>query len=238
MSRFSYPSPRLAAGLILTIEIAYWFAARLVASYHPQGWSDIEFELFRSAMRITATLALWWCFKGAILSRSSTRNIRAVHPGLLVGIVIFLIVPLACADMKLQGNFQWIYAATSICVGLHEELLWRGVILNALARRFPTLFAVVLCNGLFTAWHYGMMAPHLWTFAQVFVACAVLSIVYIRTGSIMLAIGLHSVYDVIVALSPFMKSPLPLSLGVAMLLAAWVSVSLDQTWQRRTISSI
>lgn len=228
------PGPKLAIALVWMAEIFYWLAVRLIDRHHPDDWGNNEIELFRTAMRVLASLVLCWCFMPKIVSLSQQR-FQYKQPILYVVIALFFLVPVICGNEKLQGNFQLLYAATSIFVGIHEEFLWRGIILTTFLKRMSPLNAIVLSNIYFAVWHVGMVSPAAWTFAQVFLAGVVLSLVYLRSGSIILVIFLHSIYDAIAAMSPIISSPYPLKVGVLILLVATViGLAIPPMYRQRT----
>lgn len=126
--------------------------------------------------------------------------------------------------MGLAGSFQWLYSATSIFVGIHEELLWRAFVVITLARFAPMPVAIAVSNMLFSAWHYGMFPSTVWNYLQAFLAGVAFSLLYLRTGSLWVVIGVHSLFDIIVAVSPLAPFPLAAVSNPALLLAACLAL--------------
>jgi membrane protease YdiL (CAAX protease family) len=216
------PASKKSIKIVVATETIYWIVFRLVAVYHPNDWGDIEIELARSFLRIIASLILWRYFKTQIIVLENQKN-RRVLLDLSLAIVLFLTVGILCGDSNLHGNFRLIYCATSIFVGVHEEFLWRGIILNGLLKKTTKLGAILFCNLYFLTWHLGVLQATTVSFIHIFLAGSVISIIYLRSGSIVLAIALHSIYDAINALSPFYQSPLSWGVGNFILIFTAVS---------------
>ena len=73
---------------------------------------------------------------------------------------------------------------------LFEEILFRGILLPALAKRFGATASVVAVSVLFAGIH-----GHVPSLVPLFVLSAALCLAYIRTGSLATNIAMHAVFN-------------------------------------------
>lgn len=115
---------------------------------------------------------------------------------------------------------QFVFALTSIAVGIREEILYRGVLQTLIEKRLGWIWAIVLSNVVFTLYHYGA-----WEFTTskvlelFFVGCFV-GLLYRGTGSLIIAIVFHSIYDAIWCFTPYLEKPWHWAWGSAMQILA------------------
>lgn len=123
------------------------------------------------------------------------------------GIVLYL-VPLLGFLLVLSGGegIDWrgvlAVLVLTICVGIGEELAYRGVVLNGLGARLPLVAAVYLTAVLFGLLHSVNVLAGLSVFQAVFqvvftsIAGSVLAWIYLFSGrNLLLVITLHFGYD-------------------------------------------
>jgi membrane protease YdiL (CAAX protease family) len=192
-------------------------ATRITIHHFP--WTSLEAESIRTALRIGTALVYWWLLKPLILSRrpdlSSFRN-----PAIALALLLFLSIPILVGDYRLASNAAILFAITSLPVGIKEEFLFRGIMQNLLVQRYGSLQGVLITSLIFTLWHIGVWNPTVWTFSQIFFAGVILGMVYVRSGSILAVIILHTVYDAIFSFTPFAAIRLNENWGFIPLLSA------------------
>jgi len=210
--------------IVAISELLFVVATRVVIHYFP--WTSVEAESIRTALRIGTALLYWWLLKPVILSR--TPDLPSLKsPAVLLALLAFLTIPVLVGHYELASNVAILFAVTSLAVAIKEEFLFRGIMQNLLADRFGALKAIFITNLVFTAWHIGTWEPSIWTFSQIFFAGVLLSLIYLRTGSIMAVIVLHTVYDAIFSFTPLISPPLNENWGFIPLLG---SVALAAYW--------
>jgi uncharacterized protein len=101
--------------------------------------------------------------------------------------------------VQLIGGPQWLLALAVIGVGapLSEELLFRGFLFSALARRLGPGGAGLATSLAWTAMHYGYTAMGL---AEVFLVGLLFAWLLWRTGSLRVAIFCHALYNSLIVL--------------------------------------
>lgn len=188
------------------IEIAY---AVITRALFPQYLDFIYLELAVSAFRVATIVAYLGLFRDVIQSRvKNTPTLR--HPFLVAGVAIALVIPFLFRGCSLDGRLitAIVFALTSIVVGLREEILYRAVFLNLLQPRIGIVGSLLFSTVVFVLYHYG---------AQPFTAlwlteCACMSLlfglIYIRSGSLLTVTAIHSIYDGIWFLGPYIKVPI------------------------------
>jgi membrane protease YdiL (CAAX protease family) len=203
--------------LIFIVETIYWVGSRV--AIHLFDWTSFEAELIRTALRIATAIIYWQLMKPVILSKTAVLN-NARDTVLITGLLLFLSIPLLVGNSGLQPYNALLFAITSFPVAIKEEFLFRGIVQNLLEKKFGAMYAIVITSSLFTVWHFGVVPNSVWEFSQIFFAGILLGLVYVRTGSILMVIVLHGVYDAIFSVTPLLSSPLDENLGFVPLLAA------------------
>ena len=84
----------------------------------------------------------------------------------------------------------YLFALAVLLAPLAEELLFRGVLLRVFRRRIGTAGAVLASSALFAAVHL-----HLPALAPIFVLSLGLSVAYLRTGSLVIPIVMHALFN-------------------------------------------
>ena len=204
------------------IEIAYAVFTRTWLRDHAQG---IELELLTTILRAGTAVAYWLLFRALILSRGRPAgSIRL--PLVLIGVAIALAIPVLFRGTSYGGDFgtALVFALTSIVVGFREELLYRAVLLNLLEPRVGVTGALLISTALFVVYHYGALPTT--ALAAIEVACMslVLGLIYVKSGSLIAVVALHSAYDAVWCFGPFLSMPLPDIWRPAFFLAALVLV--------------
>ncbi|MDX9846432.1 MAG: type II CAAX endopeptidase family protein [Tenuifilaceae bacterium] len=87
------------------------------------------------------------------------------------------------------GNPRNIFSIATLVIlaPIFEELIFRGIILNGLLKRYSPLLSIVVSSLLFAAVH---LNP--WQFVSAFILGLFIGWVYLRTKSILLAIIIHA----------------------------------------------
>lgn len=183
---------------IVLIEVVYVLVARTIA--HFCSVYNFEAEVYYSANRIVMFTVTLMIFKDFIFRNKS--DYKAIFSPLWIfAVLIFLSIPLLEGHMGELGlEFRIFFAATSLFVAMHEEIVYRGVIQRLLLERFSTAKALLLTSSIFTAYHIGAIDFYINLYIQIFLASIILGIIYIKTNSFALVVAIHTLYD---ALSPF-----------------------------------
>ena len=211
--------------LAIVVEVLYCVSTRL---WLPERAGGIELELQVSGVRLLTAGVFWWLFQDLIRSRvASVAACREPQPW--VGVLIVLLAPVVAGDWALpDAQTRAVFALTSLAVAVHEEFVYRGVLQNLLEKHLGWLGAIGVSNVVFTLYHYGA-----WPFEPqyvlefFFVGCFV-GLLYRGTGSLLLAIGFHALYDAVWCYTPLVDAPLRwewgtlLQLAGAVVLLVWV----------------
>lgn len=202
---------------ILVVELTFIALTRFVVARFPAF--SVDAELIRTVLRLAAVLLYLRVLPELFSMKYSGTGLR--EPALLLSFLLFLSVPLLVSDASsLPPITRAVYALTSVAVALKEEISYRALIQNLLARRWGSLIAIPIASLLFLASHVGVIPLFWWAYAQVAIAGLVLGIVYARTQNLWLVICLHTAYDAVWSLTPVFSPPFPYSVGVLVLFAS------------------
>lgn len=207
--------------LIAAVEILYMAGTRVAIHY--LSAESFSSELTRTALRIATALVYWQLMKPVILSKKPAFDMVRIVP-LITGLLLFFSVPVLIGNYALNTSLAMLFAVTSIAVAIKEEFLFRGIMQNLLQTKFGALRAVLYTSIIFTAWHIGTWEPGVWIFGHIFLASLVLGMVYIRTGSILAVIALHTFYDAVFSFTPLIHKPLNQNWGFVPLILAVAAV--------------
>jgi membrane protease YdiL (CAAX protease family) len=214
-------SLRNALIVVLLVEALYFVLTRLTIKY--LGAWTLEAELVRTALRLGSAACFWYLMKPTILSKAPDfRPIRSTW--FIAGIALFLLTPVVVGNYNHHIGMAFVIAIASIPVAIKEEFLFRGIVQNLIESRRGLIVAIVVSNGLFTAWHMGVVPHSAWVFSQVFLAGSLLGFVYATSGSIALAIALHALYDAVFAFTPILSRPFSANWGFLVLVPAFLLI--------------
>lgn len=191
---------------IIAVELVFVVLTRIVLAHY---WTySQEAELIRTLLRLVAVLIYWLLLREFITSKKLA-PVDIVQFRVLFAFVLFLSVPLLVGDLSYMGpGTKAVYVATSIVVALKEEIAFRALIQNLIAKRLGNGAAILLTTALFTAYHIGAIPLELFAYGQVVLASLLLGIVYVRTQSLWLVIWLHAIYDALWSLTSIATGPL------------------------------
>lgn len=211
------------AWLILVLgEVVFVVLTRIILAAY---WTySLDAELWRTPLRLVFAYLYWRLLRHLIDPRPLAG--RAVRQPLLpVSLAVFLSVPLLVGDLSAMTRLaRAVYAVTSIAVALKEELTYRALVQQLLARRFGAPMGILAATVLFTVYHIGAIPPVPFAYGQVVIASLLLGIIYARTRSLWLVIGLHALYDALWSLTPVLAAPLPYSFGLVLLAVSLAGV--------------
>jgi membrane protease YdiL (CAAX protease family) len=214
--------------IVTTIETIFGLAAFYFGRWHPL--TPIQDELVSTAVRIVTALIYWRFFKSQLLSRKT--NSSTFRSGsFITGLLLFLSIPVLVGYWGLTTPVAMLFAITSVPVAIKEEFLFRGIIQNLLAEKFGFVKSIVITSTLFLPWHLGSGEPSIWYFSQVFLASAIIGVIYIHSGSLIAAIIVHATYDTLFAFSPLIPMPLNQNSGFIPLIG---SVAFILYWASRS----
>jgi membrane protease YdiL (CAAX protease family) len=182
-------------------------------------WDTLEAEFLRLALRTLTAGVCWWLLRDVIESRTVRPEGLTKRP-FLISVALLLGAALTMPHPQLSPLFAVLFGVGSIAVALKEEFLFRGVIQNLLQRRFGFTKAVLLTTAIFTAWHYGVVENTGWQFALIFLASIAIGVIYVRSGSIWVAVALHAAFDAILALPTLISYKHNIAVAFLMLLGA------------------
>ena len=190
--------------LAVGVEILYMISTRSWLNEFADG---IELELYITGVRLLTAAIYWALFRDIILHRP-VRNVSFQSPMLWIGIGAVCLVPILVGNWGLSGyKTQFVFALTSIAVGIREEILYRGVLQTLIEKRLGWIWAIVLSNVVFTLYHYGAWEFTTSKVLELFFVGCFLGLLYRGTGSLIIAIVFHSIYDAIWCFTPYMEKP-------------------------------
>jgi membrane protease YdiL (CAAX protease family) len=185
----------------IALELAYMGFTRTWLRDHTVF--GIERELWVTACRIATLVAYWLLFHSVIRERVPT-SAKLGTPWLLLGLAPMFAVPLLFhGGLPADPGARVVYALTSVVVAAREEILYRGVLLNLMARALSPWRALVLSSSVFVVYHYGAQPLTPSGVVELFSWSCVLGIVYLRQGSLIPVIVIHALYDAAWSLPPF-----------------------------------
>jgi membrane protease YdiL (CAAX protease family) len=205
----------LSLAYFVLCEAAYiWIRSQL---HFSSQTGAIQQELVWTSLRLVAAAIMFWIVRNGIdLSRDRAKTItpRIFWVGLM------MLAPILTGDSEYGSPAKYVFAFTSLAVGLHEELAYRGVLQNILVRDFGFLRGLVVSNVVFVCYHYGI-EPFTFTYvSSLFLAGMILGVAYQLTGSLLLVIGIHAAYDALFCFTPITIEQLPDWAGLLCLGAA------------------
>jgi CAAX protease family protein len=165
-------------------------AAGLIATYMEEGAQGVR-RLLREAVRFSVPFR-WWLFV-AFVPILATAGMVLLYVGISGNVVDF-------EPSSVLRLFAPAMLITFFLGPFGEEFGWRGYLLPRLARRFSVLPAVLLVGVIWAIWHWPLLyqsfvaAPGrelATTMVGVIYMSVVIGTVYLRTGSLLLAMLLH-----------------------------------------------
>lgn len=185
-------------------ELAYLAAARTFT--HTYGGDEVSKELWWSGIRLVSFLVMLGLFRETLAT--DTDEAKKITPLSLLACGMFL-APVLAGNENLGRPLNWIFAATSLVVGLREELAYRAILQTQLRGRFGILPALLISNVLFVFYHLGAQAFTPLNIWRMFAAGMIIGLAYEASGSLLLAVALHAIYDAIYCFTPLLSAPLP-----------------------------
>lgn len=181
------------AGALAAVECSYLAASRWAFwSFGP----GITSELWRTGIRGAAALCLYLLFKDFLFSRQAEPGYWH-SPFAQISLAFFVLAGLVPVAPLAPTSAQWVFIATSMVVGIHEEFLFRGLILNWLRGRMGNIAAILLTTILFCVFHLGLRSWHAGTYLLIALLGISLCAAYLLSGSLWLVVVLHSGYDML-----------------------------------------
>lgn len=155
------------------VELIYIALVRvLVLNFNA---SFISLELAWTALRLLSLFVLLALFRSIIWRASDRRR----FPAILIPISIaFLLIPLLVGHLGIPAPAKYIFAATSLVVGLREEIAYRGILQRLIFDRHGLLIAILASNVLFVFYHFGTQPITVWGVFQWFAAGTILGMIY------------------------------------------------------------
>lgn len=192
--------------IVVLTELAVFVGSRaIVANFNEWSW---ESETLRTILRIAASLIFWYFFKEIILAKKP--RLSEANSATFAASMLFLF-----SVVVLVGNLHFVgetarvvFLTTSVFVAIHEEFLFRAIVQNHIFANRKPLVAITLTSAIMTVWHVGVVNPFFFAFAQIFIISFILGLIYEKSGSILLVIAIHTLYDAAWLLTPALTNPL------------------------------
>jgi membrane protease YdiL (CAAX protease family) len=213
--------------VFVVCELAYVASARLLARYY-HGQQPAA-ELYWTGLRAISAVVLWWIYRRAQKNApaSSKRISWADLP-----VIGMLVAPVVTGTAVYGESVRHLFAATSLVVGLREELAYRAVLQDFLRQRSGPWAALIVSNVAFVAYHYGVEPFEPDYVLQLLFVGLILGAVYEKSGSLALVVMLHFVYDALWCYAPFLPSPLPYAACVPVFAVTLIVLLIAQRWRR------
>lgn len=173
-------------------------------SINPSTHYILILNLFKSFSVLTIVLLNYYFFKQKFFWQPSKKS---------SGWIVFAVVCFGIVASTIRTPHFWSALDTGIIAAFPEEFMFRGVILGVvlmiLTRVKTTAFrvnlSVVISAILFGAYHYINLSNQSFSFTTMQVISVagfglILGAVYVRSGSIIVPILLHFIYDYVVTL--------------------------------------
>lgn len=195
--------PRLLVTFLLC-ELSYITAVRLLL--HNFGGSLMHLELWWTLLRVISATALAFIF--VRLARSNPAPAASILARCFIATGMFL-APLLTGNMNFPEDDRYLFAATSLVVGVREELAYRGILQRLLTPKLGLVGSLCISNVAFILYHWGVQPFTLHYVLQIFLCGTILGLVYHWSGSLVLVVALHAVYDAIDSFSPYFTPRFP-----------------------------
>ncbi|WOO40969.1 CPBP family intramembrane glutamic endopeptidase [Rubellicoccus peritrichatus] len=218
--------------VLIVIELLYIAATRYLLVIF-NNVNDIELEAIRTVLRLTSALVTWLLFKDVALDairkgKLSLKGLAWQSSLPLLAIILFLSIPVIIGNWNLnQDGTRLFFALSSFPVGLREELVYRGVLLTILTKRFGFITGLIISTIAFTFYHYGALPWTVFNIVQYVTAGVLLSALFWATKSLWLVIWIHTIYDAIWCYTPFLSPPMHISTGFLIL---YITTGLATVW--------
>lgn len=213
MSSHSIPTrPKHPLAWFALTELVYISAVRLHV-FNFKG-DSISLELYWTALRVVSILALVLLFKPLIWRKTDAFRFPViVFPVALALLLASFLEPQGPKPLALK----YVLAATSVFVGIREEIAYRGILQRLLNDKFGFLVALFISNIAFLFYHLGVQPFDPWNILRIFGYGVSLGLIYRITGSIALVALIHTAVDVVNALDPIAATPATAWIGMILL---------------------
>lgn len=200
-------------------------------------WEAISFRVAGSVI----FLLLIYEFEYRVLAKPKWKHLLVLIPAWAVVInnlpILALILGTATVD---RADLIWLFALQSLCIGMFEELVFRGVIFIALLERKreskkQIFWMTVISSAVFGLIHLANLLegagiiPTLLQVGYSFLIGGMCSIVLLKTGDLIQCVLLHSVYNFCGGLLPTLGSgkwwdtpTVIITAALAVVVSAWM----------------
>ena len=172
--------------VVLTVQFLWW-AIVLLYIYR---LVTVKYQLdFAEAMA-------WIPYRGPALNYLSGGVLVALSVGLLSSVVPMPEGPLPMEELFEQPGALLLFAVASVLLGpAIEEVVFRGFLYPAIARRNGVVAAIAVTSAVFSLMHYSQYGGHWALLLLLFYVGAVFGIVRHRSGSTKATTVLHAAYN-------------------------------------------
>lgn len=188
----------------LICEVAYVASARILA--HTFEGSLFHLEIWWTVIRLISAFVLVFLFLS--LTGADPAKPDRIPARCVIATGMFL-APILVGNEGFVGADRYLFAVTSLVVGLREELAYRGILQRFLTPRVGIAGSLCASNVVFVLYHWGIQPFTLHYVLQIFLCGMILGVVYHLSGSIVLVVVLHTVYDAIDSFTPYLDPGFP-----------------------------
>ena len=193
------PSKKLLAFAIASETL--YLAGRIFIRpiFEPPLTTEVALTAWRVLFVLIYARIFLWQFRG----RDPDKRRISLHPLLFGAVALALVAgPAAWGG----GSVDWmtaVFMVTAPVVAVREELFYRAILQPGLQHFLRPLPAILVAAALFAASHIGAQPMNVITVSALATAGLLFGIVYYHTGSLLLVIVLHTLFDWLAELSVF-----------------------------------
>ena len=205
-----------------------------------------ELEAARTGLRLASAFLAWWLFKDVLSYATRSKVSLIKHASWIsllpfIATLLFLSVPVLIGSWNLpNAETRLIFGLSSFPVGLREEIIYRGLLLVLIAKRFGFLAGLVVSTLAFTFYHYGALAWTTFNIIQYIAAGILLGVLFWITRSLWLVIWIHTIYDIIWCYTPLLPSlmkssnAIPIFAIISIVILIWFEIyrQKNKNWNR------
>jgi membrane protease YdiL (CAAX protease family) len=204
------------------LEIGYLALSFALAEIYGQ-WSH-HGEIIRTALRIISTVFYGYCYRKYFYQASHSFRIKnRLTPQFAIPLLSFFMFAIFYTNAKNETiTWQILFVISGIVAGFKEELFYRGIVQNALQKKYGYKIALPTASLVFTLAHvqyiyYGQAGG----LVLIALAGIIFGSIYIYTGSVVFTALVHGLYDALLSVNlvPFRLSDsiaLPLCFLIAL----------------------
>jgi membrane protease YdiL (CAAX protease family) len=208
------PNLFLSVAIYYLLLLSLWFVFHLIFS----PWQMVHTDQYLGEVINSLTKVTLWILPSIYLIRNYKSELtysltdlfysKIKWPIAMWGVLLFICIPLIRdfilkKSLTLNKEFKasdWIWIAV---VGFTEEIVFRGLIQNALTSKMQVSYAMIITNILFIIIHFPIQMhngefPSLPHFINIFIMGMIFSYSLDKTKNLYVPIILHTLYDLFI----------------------------------------